>query len=319
VFHFSELAPGPDGIAPTLRNLAAQLAGAWQLTPEDIDPMLIDASSRADFFDALLGKAAAHRDRLAPREPIVVVVDALDEAGTPMGQNVLGLPRTLPPKVYVIVTQRPVRVRLAIDSPRHVCTVDAHGDGNRRDQKAYLEQVLASRPDWGTEEAAHIVETLLAKSDGNWVYLHHIVSEIDGGRRSVHHLDRLPSGVWQFYAQFWESWRDAHRNDWEGGHLPVLTSLAAIRQNAATCELLLAAVRRGDGRGAGALSSVPFQPSRLPRRTGRGRSPDGPGAVVRAGDCRRDPPGPRPYRGSLSCRVGWTRSEAEAAGRSRTT
>ena len=238
VYHFSELAPGPDGIVASLRSLAAQLVGAWQLRPEDVDPLLHAGPQRADFLHELLIKTAAQRDRLKPQAPIVIVVDALDEAGTPTGQNVLGLPRTLPPNVYFIVSQRPIKIRLNVDAPRQVFSIDARGEGNRRDQQRFLEQALASLTRDRGEEVSVFVEQLLAKSDGNWVYLHYIVSDILRGSRSLDELEKLPQGVWQFYAQFWEAWRDVHRDEWLQEHLPLLTNLAAIRPESASCELL---------------------------------------------------------------------------------
>ena len=86
IHHFCELAPGQEGIGPGLRNLAAQLALAYKLIP---DGMLPSAADRPDFLYELLKQAASQR---SDGEKIVLVVDALDEAGTPLHQNVLGLP-----------------------------------------------------------------------------------------------------------------------------------------------------------------------------------------------------------------------------------
>lgn len=86
IHHFSELAPGREGIGPALHNLVAQLALAYKLRPDGVLP---NAATRPDYLYDLL-KQAANRRRQG--EKIVLVVDALDEAGTLPKQNVLGLP-----------------------------------------------------------------------------------------------------------------------------------------------------------------------------------------------------------------------------------
>jgi hypothetical protein len=93
---FAEQVRGQEGVAPGLRSLAAQLIVAWDLQPFVADDVLPGDAARPDFLDRLLREAARTRDLHRPGEPIVLVVDGLDEAGTPPGQNVLGLPRVLP-------------------------------------------------------------------------------------------------------------------------------------------------------------------------------------------------------------------------------
>ena len=106
VHHFSELARGQEGIAAGLRNLAAQVIRVWELNPYAVDGVLPGSAGRTDFLQGLLKEAADRRDQIQPGEPIILVVDALDEAGTPAGQNVLWLPRILPRGVYLVVSQR---------------------------------------------------------------------------------------------------------------------------------------------------------------------------------------------------------------------
>lgn len=84
IHHFVELAPGQEGIEKGLRNLAAQIILAYKLSADEAIP---DAAGRPDYLYRLLFQTAEKR---GPGERIVVVVDALDEAGTPPNQNVLG-------------------------------------------------------------------------------------------------------------------------------------------------------------------------------------------------------------------------------------
>ncbi len=238
--HFVELAPGDDGIAKGLRNLAAQLVVAWKLNAHRVQEILPRAAARPDFFAKLLAEAAARRDVEKPDEKIVLVVDALDEAGTPLGQNVLGLPSVLPKGVYILVSQRPIGVALHPEKAPCVVALNARSKENWTDMRRYLE-VAATWPSvaraltdkgYSPEE---FVETLLNRAEGVWIYLHYVVSEIEGSAELD--LAVLPHGLWQYYARYWQRWRDREPDQWDQRYLPLLSTLAAV-QEAVSCGLL---------------------------------------------------------------------------------
>ena len=244
IHHFVELARGLDGVAPGLKSLAAQLLRAWVLNPNTAEAVLPGSAARPEFLQNLLKEAADQRDRRRPGEPIVLVVDALDEAGTPTGQNVLGLPRILPRGVYLVVSHRPVDVTLSVEGPRHVEPLKAEDQENLADMRAFLEKALT----WpGIQKAlgegriseSQFVEILLEKSRGVWIYLHYVVAEIEAGRRSPLKLEELPRDLWQYYADYWKRWREAHGQTWGSVDLPLLTTLAAA-QDSLTLDALLA-------------------------------------------------------------------------------
>src|SRR5208337_4223012 len=246
IHHFVELARGLDGVAPGLKSLAAQLVRAWVLKPNTAEAVLPGSAARPEFLQNLLKEAADRRDRTRPGEPIVLVVDALDEAGTPSGQNVLGLPRILARGVYLVVSHRPVDVTLYVEGPHHVEPLKAEDQKNLADMRAFLEKALT----WpGIQKAlgegkdriagSQFIETLLEKSRGVWIYLHYVVAEIEAGRRSPLKLEKLPRDLWQYYADYWKSWRDAHSQTWDSVDLPLLTTLAAA-QDSLTLDALLA-------------------------------------------------------------------------------
>ena len=113
--------------------MATQLIRAWGL-PLDA----IVAPLRPNFLQDLLKQAADRRDRDKPDEKIVLVVDALDEAGpSPAGKNTLGLPEVLPKGVYLVVSQRPVEVSLATEAPRQIERIDAQSEENRKDIRRF--------------------------------------------------------------------------------------------------------------------------------------------------------------------------------------
>ena len=136
IHHFVELAPGQEGIEKGLKNLAAQIILAYKLSADEAIP---DAAGRSDFLYRLLSQAA---DKRGPGERIVVVVDALDEAGTPPNQNVLGLPKVLPDGVFFIVSMRPVQVTLYSDrsrTPSWTLEILAESTENLDDMKSFLQ------------------------------------------------------------------------------------------------------------------------------------------------------------------------------------
>jgi hypothetical protein len=164
----------------------AQLALAYQLIP---DGVLLRAADRPDYLYDPLKQAAS---KPGDGEKIVLVVDALDEAGTPLHQSVMGLPSSLPARIYIKASQRPQHVDLHIDTPltpQLSVPTAAESDDNRDDMRRFLANAAA----WpGVSQAlqqsvytsAQFVVTLLEKCRGVWIYLRYVVHDIERGERS---------------------------------------------------------------------------------------------------------------------------------------
>ena len=221
VHHFSELAPGEAGIAAARMSLAAQLIRAYDLRDagEGSEPVLSEAAaSRPDFLRGLLGDASA---QLQAGEKLVLVVDALDEAGTRPGENVLGLPQLLPAGVFFVVSKRTVPVDLYTESPRRVVRIDPDADDNQQDVRAFLAAAAVPQP---------LVEAIFTKSGGVWIYVRYALQHVAANPGRVD-PDTLPEGLWAWYHRFWRSWATAHAADWHRVHLPLLATLAAARED----------------------------------------------------------------------------------------
>ena len=235
VHHFAELAPGLDGVGRTLRSLAAQLVLAYHLSAYEAEGLLPSAASYPDFLYKLLKQAANTQEK---GEKVVLVIDALDEAGTPHYQNVLGLPKVLPPGVFIVATQRPVSLMLEVDTgetPRRSVPLRAESSENLDDMRRYLSRATgwdeirnALRLNHRTSD--WFVRTLLDKAAGMWMYLHFVIQEIRRGERSLPKLDDLPSGLHQYYARHWSQWRNENEQEWGQVYLPIIGILAAAQQ-----------------------------------------------------------------------------------------
>ncbi len=234
IHFFAEQAPGQDGIDVGLRSLAAKVIRAWDLRPYADDGVIPGSAVRPDFLDRLLREAADVRDLRRPGEPIVLAVDGLDEAGTPPGLNVLGLPRTLPKGVYLIVAYRVGAVALRVESPKHVFRLEANADANLGDMRTYLEQAARRSPIAGALSGADgpeaFTRALMSKCQGVWIYLHYVIDEVERGHRHPHDLDTLPDNHWEYYADFWRRQRDADPGAWEEVLVPLLCTLAAYQE-----------------------------------------------------------------------------------------
>ena len=246
--HFVELTPGDAGIDAARRSIAGQLIRAFDLNDSG---GASDASAQATTSPDYLGRVFTQAaDRCKDHERIVIVVDALDEAATRSDENVLGLPRTLPAGVFVIASKRPVPVRLVlVDTRRRVVTLKAESAENLRDVRAYLESFVARRPNKGSN--GDLVGTLTRKSRGVWVYLHYVVSAIEQADSDglEYDADRLPDGLWRYYANYWMTWSQDHHTNWSRLHLPVLAALTATLEAvpiSVLCDFVGLGVREDD-------------------------------------------------------------------------
>ena len=235
---FAEQVPGEANLPRALQSLGAQLVTRYQIEPYQRRDTLTQLSAFPDFLDRLLRLAAAN---LTAGEKIVIVCDALDEAGTAGGGNVFGLPAVLPDGVYLILSQRPVPVRLDVKSPLRTERLDATGVDNLRDVREYLEAV-ARRPAIAAQlrargyPAAGFVRVLAEKSGGLWMYLQYVIEEIGQGQCAPLDLEGLPVGLAGYYAGYWGDWCEGRNGRgegparWDALYAPLLATLAAAQE-----------------------------------------------------------------------------------------
>ncbi|WP_241830121.1 ATP-binding protein, partial [Parafrankia colletiae] len=236
--HFTRL---PDGHTPeTARlNLAAQLIARWKL--EDAAPggVLPDRADSTAWLYGRLCDAAKNRDRDRdePDQPVILLVDGLDEAPPPpAGELPLGLPPALPPGTVIVATTRPKTIALPTGS-RVVERIDVESTTNRQDLLDYLSAVTTHDPlitnalGQAGMPADRFCRTLLDRSGGVWIYALTVLDQIRDHNRNPGDIDQLPEGLAGYYADNLHRWHtDLGDHTWQTHGLPVLATVTAIRE-----------------------------------------------------------------------------------------
>jgi AAA ATPase domain len=236
VHHFNI---APQNIRSTkvfLENVSAQLIVRYQLSHAILPP---EATQDSAFLTQLLTEAAS----AAGGQPVVVLVDALDEAedtGLAATANRLFLPAVLPENVFFVLTSREQidyrhdvdrreDLYLRDDDPQNLDDVRAYV---RRFLGAHQEQMTARIAAWelGTDQ---FVELLTDNSQGNFMYLVHVLKDIRTGTLSPQTMDNiqdLPRGLRAYYQRHWRTMRAQDQDRFERIYEPVLRILATVRE-----------------------------------------------------------------------------------------
>lgn len=202
--HFCGL---PSGGAPgrALRSLAAQIIEREGLAADLGTAGLPDEASTPEWFDVMLSAAVERRRSSGNGAPIVLVIDALEDAELVRGMP-FGLPRSLPKGVCIVATRRLGSHPLPLEGDVHITHLRASDPRNLRDVEEMLRKTaedpkMVLRLAAAGVETEWFIDTLMTRCGGVWIYLHYVESEIRLGLRRVDELESLPSGLWSYYAQ----------------------------------------------------------------------------------------------------------------------
>lgn len=231
VHHFNIRAEGLQSAADFLSNVCAQLIAAHRLDWASLPP---EATANGHFLADLLDQVSA---RLAPGERSTVVVDALDEAirdPSAPDANLLFLPRRLPPGIHLILSSRPGGAPLLLDFEPRTFEISQ----NDRDHLDDIRELVRHRLSpgllsWAGEQglkAPDFVEEMVGRSQGNFMYLRHVLPEIEAGTYQDLRFQQLPKGLARYYEDHWRRIRSRDEEAWFAWKLPVLEALTVIQE-----------------------------------------------------------------------------------------
>jgi hypothetical protein len=128
-----------------------------------------------------------------------------------------------------------VDIPLRLECPFQSLHLEQTSDGNLQDIRAYLyvQTVKKGIQDFIARQRlgkGGFVRLLEAKSQGNFMYLHYVLPELERGRYAATEARNLPEGLANYYASHWALMRDADRAAWFGYKLPLLLVLATAKE-----------------------------------------------------------------------------------------
>lgn len=233
VHHFNVRGEGITRPDQFLGNVCAQLIRDHAPEVTRLGP---EAVRDASFLNGLLEQIA--RKHRPHGRKLVLVVDALDEASAVPSSpdaNVLCLPMRLPEGVFIVVTARRVEgLRLHLDCPFQDLYIVQNDERNILDVRIFVEGKVGEpgirayiKRQRLSEET--FVDELVAKSQGNFMYLHHVVPAITGEYRD-RDFSTLPVGLVNYYEDHWRLIRKSDEPAWFEYKLPILAALTVVRE-----------------------------------------------------------------------------------------
>lgn len=229
VHHFNVAPQGINTARHFLTNVCAQLIVrhglGWEELPDDVH-------DDGRFLNKVLEEVSR---RLGGSAQVLIAVDALDEvsqSSSGLTANTLFLPSSLPRGIFFVVTTRPIeRLRLEVSRARTL-DLEASGQDNVRDVEEYVRSRISEegiRAWWESQRIAEeeFVDALVKKSEGNFMYLYHVLNDVGAdGFRGIS-ADRLPNGLVEYYHRHWEKMRNGRMEQFDRVHKPIVCVLAA--------------------------------------------------------------------------------------------
>jgi Cdc6-like AAA superfamily ATPase len=234
--HFNIAAQNIRSTRDFLSNVCAQLIVRYKLDYSILPPQ---AAQDSGFLSKLLTEASGKRGN----DPIVVLIDALDEVedlSLALDANRLYLPPSLPANVYFVITTREREDYQLVTDRRKDIYIRKDDPENQADVRAYIHgyltvhsAVMSSRiSEWGLDRD-QFEDILTSKSEGNFMYLVHVLSDIMEGiltKTNIDNLDDLPAGLRQYYQRHWRTMKGKDGVLFEQIYQPVVCMLAVVRE-----------------------------------------------------------------------------------------
>jgi DNA polymerase III delta prime subunit len=234
IHHF--VTEGTDSTESFLASICSQLIVKYELPDSKLPECEPEKRIRTykEFMDEQLLPQAIEKDN-----KVVILVDALDEAKiSPLDGdlNILGLPKTLPQGVFFIVTSREADdEHFYVNNNRRIDIKD-DDDDNLNDVKEYVTTYLE---DPGVKQQIEkwkvcddkFVEVITEKSEGNFMYLFYVMTDIKEQKLSEDIKDGihdLPQGLNGYYSKLWNFMERSYKDRFKEIDEKVIRIIAAL-------------------------------------------------------------------------------------------
>lgn len=237
VHHFNNNREGIRSAEAFHLNIGYQLATRYGLGEFHLPAQ---PGNYANSLRGLLVQAVAN----SPDDPVIVVVDALDESSLdelPQGVSRLYLPSDVPSGACFVVSSRPEEhYRLPPGVRTSLLLGDKDNPDDRDDVVRYISsQIHQHRPKFGMQIArwelteAEFTTIIADRSEHNFMYLAHVLADIREARLTASALDdvrKLPQGLVAYYQEHWDAMRGTDEPRYQRLHEPVLKVLATLHE-----------------------------------------------------------------------------------------
>ncbi len=171
-----------------------------------------------------------------PQQPVLLLIDSLDEAVTLRGDNnlvtLLAETNDLPPWVRFVFTTRSERRVLRYFERLKPYTLVAESQMNLDDIRQYIEnrvgkEKMQARLQLAEVEPETFVNRLSELSTGSFLYTKILLNDIEAGRQTLDDLSALPQSLDEIYHGFLKRFTVT---EWEERYQPILGVLAVAQE-----------------------------------------------------------------------------------------
>jgi len=235
IHHFNIRSEGINQSQHFLKNMCAQLILRYGL---DYHELPSEATQNSNFLLQLLSQISENILSQS-HEKLILIVDGLDEVEEIKNTsvNVLNLPTNLPNNVYIVATMRQgASVTLHTTCASKTIEIKPDSEENVQDttqyiknqmQKETIQEFISLQKINEDFFASHIYE----KSEGNFIYLYYVLSDIEQGIYNDLGFDKIPKGLQQYYEQHWQIIKGRDEDTWFEYKLPVLVALTVTKRS----------------------------------------------------------------------------------------
>ncbi|MDK9700168.1 MAG: TIR domain-containing protein [bacterium] len=166
------------------------------------------------------------------RERYLIIIDALDEASeggrNPLVEMLARDAQNLPDWLSLVITSRPESAVTAPLQGMNPIVIATNSEYNLADIREYLQYSLASQLQNRTD-AESLVEHILAKSEGVFLYVERFCEDVKQGHLSLDHPEQFPQGLGGVYFQFFKR-QFPNQIEYEAKIEPALGAILAARE-----------------------------------------------------------------------------------------